>query len=289
MEFFRVKLFTDRQKHEDDKEYCLNKEHPLIGIGWGNENCLDINQYIQNVAPKIMKEDRNFCYPYNCMLNMTKDTYIWTKIDGLNYALGKIESDLFIDKNRPRMGALRVCKWKNIDFDDVPGKITNYFVGGGRTLVEMKINESLKNYCKWLYDDKIGKVKNINLNDLIHYDDLEDLVGLYLQSKGYYIYPSTNKLASKTIEYELVNKTTGKKACVQCKTGNDIVEKEIFEIFRDYEIFISTTSNKSYEKYSQREDKTGVTTIYTNELWDWAFSNKKILPKRIINYINIST
>ena len=287
MTFYRVKLFTDRETHKDDKEYCLNKEHPLIGIGWGDEQCLDINDYMSKIAPENELRDKNFRAPYRCMCNMTNGDYIWTKIDGLNYALGKIQGDLFINTDRPRMGAVRVCEWKNIDFDDVPGKITNYFVGGGRTLVEMNISKSLEEYCKWLYCGKKGIVKDINLNDLIHYDDLEDLLGLYLQSKGYYIYPSTNKLAAKSIEYELIHKDTGKRACVQCKTGDDIVGDEIFDLFKDYEIFISTTLDKSYENYSKREDGKGVTTVYTDILWEWAFSNKNLLPKRIQNYINI--
>ena len=286
MAFYRIKLFTDKEKHKDDKEYCLKEEHPLVGIGWGNENCLDINTYVSKIAPKTADEDRNFRYPYDCISNMSDEDYVWTKIDGLKYALGKIEGDLFIDKERPRMGAVRVCKWKNIDFDDVPGKITNYFVGGGRTLVKMDISKSLEEYCKWLYRGKTGVVDNINLNDLIHYDDLEDLLGLYLQSKGYYIYPSTNKLASKLIEFELIHKDTRERACIQCKTGNDIVGNEIFEKFKDYEIFISTTMDKNYNDKKSEGGK-GVTTVYTNELWDWAYKNFNLLPKRIQKYISI--
>ena len=286
MGFYRVKLFTNREDHIDDKEYCLDSAHPLIGIGWGDESCTDIKQYLK-VVPELESNYKNFCYPYKCLSEMKiDDTYVWTKIDGLTYALGKIKSELFIDKSRPRMGAVRRCEWKKIDFDFVPGKITNYFVGGGRTLVKMDISKSLEEYCKRLYCNAEGSLKDINLNDLIHYDDLEDLLGLYLQSKGYYIYPSTNKQSSKLIEYELINKATGKRACVQCKTGNDVVGDEIFEQFKDYEIFISTTLDIDYND-KKVDDGVAVTTVYTSTLWDWARSNQKLLPKRIQNYINV--
>lgn len=284
MTFYRVKLFTDREIHKDDKEYCLKEN--LVGIGWGNDNCLDIKSYISDIAPENEKKYKNFRSPYKCMCEMNDETYVWTKIDGLTYALGKIKGDFFIDKSRPRMGAVKRCEWKIIDFDSVPGKITNYFVGGGRTLVKMDISKSLEEYCKCLYCKDEGNIESINLNDLIHYDDLEDLLGLYLQSKGYYIYPSTNKLASKLIEFELIHKDTRERACIQCKTGNDIVGNEIFEKFKDYEIFISTTMDKNYNDKKSEGGK-GVTTVYTNELWDWAYKNFNLLPKRIQKYISI--
>ena len=155
MAFYRVKLFTDREIHKDDKEYCLNEEHPLIGIGWGSENCTDINDYLLNKVPELKRECKNFCSPHKCMCDMTEGDYVWTKIDGLTYALGKIKGGFFIDKSRPRMGAVKKCEWKTVDFDSVPGKITNYFVGGGRTLVRMEIAKSLEEYCKCLYSKDI--------------------------------------------------------------------------------------------------------------------------------------
>ena len=289
MAFYRVKLFTKREIHHDDKEYCLAKEHPLVGIGWGDENCLDINEYIKNVVPRIRKDDKTFASLYECMLNMTEDDYVWTKIDGLKYALGRIQSPLFIDKTRPRMGAVRKCDWKIIDFDSVPGKVMNYFVGGGRTLVRMNISKSLQEYCKRLHNPNYVITETLDLNDLIHYYDLEDLLGLFLQSKGYYIYPSTNKLSAKSVEYELINIDTGAKACVQCKTGNDIIDKDddIFkEQFAGYEIFISTTLGKDYNKYDNYGKS--ITTVYTDELWEWAHLNYNLLPTRIKNYIDIT-
>ena len=83
MTFYRVKLFTDKEMHKDDKDYCLNDEHSLVGIGWGNENCTDIDDYLLNIVPKLKETCKNFCSPYECMMEMSDKSFVWTKINGL--------------------------------------------------------------------------------------------------------------------------------------------------------------------------------------------------------------
>lgn len=283
--FYRVKLFTVSQ-HKEDRKYCFDNN--LIGVGYGSDDCSDVDSYINKIEYEIQYKDSSFYSSYKNLYKMKNGDYVWTQIDGLNYALGKIESDFFIDDTHKSMGAVKKCKWKkDISFDEIPGKIINYFVGGGRTLVKMtSLSESIKMYCKFLYKENVS-LENLKFEELIHYDDLEDLVGLYLQEKEkYFILPSTNKKSKKLVEFELVNSINNNKACIQCKTGDEQVFintiEQIKNEFKNYTIYICTTNDKNYN-----DIKEFVKTITIQELYDWAKNHINILPKRIQNYIKL--
>lgn len=55
--------------------------------------------------------------------------------------------------------------------------------------------------------------------DVASPDDLEDVVALYLQDKGYRIFPSTSKTSMANYEYILAAPSGGR-AAVQVKSGN---------------------------------------------------------------------
>ena len=177
------------------------------------------------------------------------------------------------------------CEWKLIEnFDDIPGQIISNFVGRGITLCKMRLNEDLKKYCDWLYHGKLDndKPKMENCFSLFHSDDLEDLVGLYLQKEGYYIIPSTNKKGQKLIEYELIN-DEGEKACVQCKIGNSQVTDEMVKViqenFKGFKIYVSTFAENIITDNS-------IKFISKEILLDFAKKNKNILPQKIKNYLS---
>lgn len=182
------------------------------------------------------------------------------------------------------MGPVRAVEhWKKIEFNDVPGKVISSFVGIGTTLQRIRVDNNFKEYCKWLYEDKTYQLNKsfFDYRALLHSDDLEDLLGLYLQKElKYYIIPSTNKQGTKLIEYELV-RDDGTKACVQCKIGNSKVDDTIFQEFKDYDkIYITTMNDESYDRKGSN-----VQTIRLKTLEEWAMNNKEILPQRIQNYI----
>lgn len=284
---YRLKLFTRKEK--DDliyRKHCIDNK--IMAIGWGDCNCEDgtVDEYVKK-ANDMYNDSSSFKTGLNYILNeIKKDDYVWTQIDGLKYYLGKIsEDEVHLDSIQPGVGLTKKCEWKLIEnFDDIPGQVISNFVGRGITLCKMRFNEDLKQYCDWLYHGKSDsdKPKMKNCFSLFHSDDLEDLVGLYLQKEGYYIIPSTNKKGQKLIEYELIN-DEGEKACVQCKIGNSKVTdekvKEIQEKFKGFKIYVSTFAENIITDNS-------VNFISKEILLDFAKKNKNILSQRIKNYLS---
>lgn len=282
MAIFRIKLFAlseGEHKEENDRKYCIDNN--IFAIGWGNNYVDTFEDYLNTIDWTTISRGQKTSLKN--MLSVKIGDYVWAQKDGRTFLLGKVTGDIFIDVTRKRIGPTRKCQWKYIDFDDVPGKILSCFVGFGTTLQKVNIDNNFQKYCEWLYENKNECIHLDDYKSLLHSDDLEDLLGLYLQKElNYFILPSTNKQSSKLIEYELRN-TCGERACIQCKIGNSTVGKEIFEEFKNHKIFISTCRDDDYNKYGNN-----VRTIKIAELCQWAKNNINILPERIKNYIKIS-
>lgn len=284
MNIYRIKLFTQKSGEHavsNHRKYCIKNN--IFAIGWPITDITEISEYEKNCYTKYGSY-HGFKVSYNNLKQMQLNDLIWAQQDGRTYLLGKIKSDIYIDKNQPDMGPVRAVEhWKKIEFNDVPGKVISSFVGIGTTLQRIRVDNNFKEYCKWLYEDKTYQLNKsfFDYRALLHSDDLEDLLGLYLQKElKYYIIPSTNKQGTKLIEYELV-RDDGTKACVQCKIGNSKVDDTIFQEFKDYDkIYITTMNDESYDRKGSN-----VQTIRLKTLEEWAMNNKEILPQRIQNYI----
>ena len=136
------------------------------------------------------------------------------------------------------------------------------------------------------------------------YEDLEDIVGLYLQKEeGYLIFPSTNKIGTKDYEYMLVQKSEPyKKAIIQCK-NNSCISEDNWKKFEEGEyddkiVYILTIkedphTKEKYTKCSETEifewSYNGRILVFNSEkLKKWAKDNKLILPERIKKYLEMS-
>ena len=291
-DFYRIKLLTKSSGHtEEQREYCFKNN--LFAIGWPiNDSVNSVEEYLEYAKNEYSQDTFNkLYYSYNNLNRMKINDFIWVQKDSRNYYLGQVDSEIsYTDEHIHDIGLTRRCsKWKHIDFDDVPGIVTSYYAGPGKVLEYCKsINESddIKQYCVWLYNDKNYNIAITNGINLLHYEDLEDLMGLFLQfgyeGTKYYIHPSTNKLSTKAIEYELRNES-GEKFGIQCKIGKSKVNEKTLRtlINNGYRIFVCTYGSEEYNNKS-------ITKIPINELWDWAKKHEGLLPKRIKNYINIS-
>lgn len=301
MNIFIVKLFTSNtyESEYNAQDYCFEKNR--VAIGWGlQENMINGKE----TPEELVQMNINYNYKYckeslsrfktalkNIKDKMKKGDFIWTQNnDGRNFRLGKVTDDApFIDKDNLLIGLSRHCEWHTIDYNDVPGEIINSYQRRTITLFMKHNLHDFEEYFNYLYSGDCSLNKRLNYKQLLHYDDLEDLLGIYLQKHKdfqYYLFPSSNKISTKLIEYELRREKNGKieKACVQCKTGDSIVDESFFKLneFKDYRIYISTMKNDNYDKKGKN-----VKTIFTDELWEWAKNNKNLLPGRIQKYIEI--
>lgn len=144
-----------------------------------------------------------------------------------------------------------VEKWYPCENYQVPGKVINNFISG-KTV--NGVSDDLLKYCEFLYKQqeqkeqgiKITKVMSLKsdekfkiLKDLLHPEDTEDLLGIWLQvQRNYIVFPSTNKQSTKDYEYVLKKKNGSKRAIIQCKTGDDCIDLEVFDKYKgEYDIY----------------------------------------------------
>lgn len=310
--FYGINLLTKREHFTNKKnelycqQYCFDNNYISIGYQTGEDYKINTIEDYENLHKN--DTDSSWKHLYNRFCGINKDDFVWVKKDARTYYLGKVaNNNPFIppDKWIQKIGLVKECIWvKDIEFDEVPGCVINQFSGRNRTLWQIrKMSDTVKQYCTLLYETK-SNPKNQNkislngcINELIHYDDLEDLLGIYLQVHGYgnppekyIIHPSTNKLSTKTIEYEL-RSYDGKKAGVQCKTGDDNIDEDLDKILdliknENYTIYVCVMSDKNYRNINDN-----LKQIDFNELIEWVNenNNKLLLPKRIQTYIELTS
>ncbi|WP_147273805.1 hypothetical protein [Vreelandella rituensis] len=213
----------------------------------------------------------------------------WTRDLEGNYYLGVVESDWFYDASEASrqydMVNLRRCRWSpKMSVDQVPGKVVNSFVGRRPTLQSIKepsavaYSFALANQATVLGTDYPVSLTSARLLDLISFDDCEDLVGIYLQSKGYFLVPSSCKKSTVGYEYLLQHRETGKTAVAQVKKGKVDLNQTHFEPARLAvdRVFLFTTEGQYLG-----EPHAGVVCLSPDTLIEFAQAHPDWMPYRI--------
>lgn len=305
---FKINLFSydvndDNHNRDDYKKYCIDSN--ILGWGWQRgDNAKEV--YSLEDYHKNYGKSKSLSVACNQIAPMKEGDYVWTYVDGQWY-LGKVFGNFIF--NAPddylKFGMQRKCKWKPIENKDlIPGNILTYSRKDG-TIRRVENNASFVKYCQYLYGDLAEEPKNLNFWDLIHYEDLEDMVGLYLQKEeNYLVFPSTNKIGTKDYEYKLIKKIEPhKKAIIQCK-NNSCISEENWRNFEEgeykkYQIYILTIKEDTHpkEKYLEYPETEMFKWSFDNErififnkdrLKEWARANFHILPERVKKYMAIS-
>ena len=290
---YRIKLIRwDNDGKEACRAYCL--KHNILACGWpAKTECTSLQEYQAQVKNMFHKKDepKTDDKPYDnqnswttavkAIAEMQPGSLCWTQGKDGKYYLGKIcdNNIYFKEPNYPQIGIYRKCQWQAFELDDVPGKVISCLIGG-KTL--QRIHEpDIARYSENLYNGT--KQSKINFFPLLHWDDLEDLLGLYLQKeKGYFVFPSTNKSGTACYEYMLVNKN-GKKAIIQCKTGHSKIDdpSSLIRDRQNMDIYITTETD---DKITGKN----VHFISKEQLKEFAERNPRILPDRIKKFLEYS-
>lgn len=292
-ELYRIHLFTWKFKkkegdhsREEYRDYCLKNN--WIGFGWsvsGSKNLEDIDaQYQKEKAYRKAKK---------MLINMKEGDLCWTRGNNGRYYLGKIFDNQVICQNiegYPRIGLHRRCVWKEFSIERTPGKAINCLIAGS-TLQHIDSQETL-DYSNFLYDNKHLTISQDNFWTIIHPDDLEDLLGLYLQKKGYVIIPSTNKKGTELFEYLLIQQIPPfKRSVIQCKMGNSTISDHDLEKFKtdyqDYDVYLTVVNDNKVAELRNKVSNQykNIKIISKQELFNFAQTNIQILPKRIQDLI----
>ena len=237
---WRITINPDAEATSDPREFCLKQGY--CGVGWSVETdatSLDWETYYQlGEKQYYYKDDRGWWPAIHALHDrMEIDDLCWTRDHSGTYHLGRItgpwqyvklpgsyENDIY---------NLRTCEWQKIGKeDDVPGAVVRSLMRG-RTIQQVH-DETALVYSQNLFNEIIEKIHyhlvehSSDLFSLLSPDDLEDVVGLYLQARGYLILPSTCKRSTQAYEFVLIHKDTGERATIQVKSGHTGVDLSSF-------------------------------------------------------------
>jgi hypothetical protein len=113
--------------------------------------------------------------------------------------------------------------------DDVPGKVIASFRAGS-TLQQIR-SLTVAEYTRMLWSDLTGipvvlgtRGTTQDLFALLDDEDAENLVFIYLQTKGWVVVPRSRSKDTMGYEYVLIRPRDGRRAVVQVKTGNTALQ-----------------------------------------------------------------
>jgi hypothetical protein len=160
---------------------------------------------------------------------MREGDLIWTRAKG-TYYLARVLGPWRYESRRENQDAdivnVRPVQLLKVGTEaDVPGKVVADF-RAAQTLRRIR-DTTVANFSKHLFNKKTGTrtysidvAPNCDVFSLLSDGDCEDVIYVYLQARGYIVFPSRRRRDLQAYEYVLVHKKTKREAIAQVKTGN---------------------------------------------------------------------
>jgi len=293
---WRLNIKPDASEGVDPRRFCIDRH--ILGVGWGvdSDGEIDWETYYKLAEAAYYNQGSKGWWPaVNAIKNrMRIDDLCWTRDwDGIYY-LGRILSDWMYRGDWEHRAAdivnVRECDWHKVgEVDAVPGKVVNSFIPS-RTVQRVN-DESVGLYSQFLYNyiSQQGYYElptlSADLFSLISAEDCEDLVGIFLQERGYSLIPSSCKTHTPKYEFVLKDRETGKAAVAQVKQRGKISEPlkvaEYSGIPSEVYLFAS------HGDYSGTP-ATNVHCIDPTELKAFALANRHLMSDRLKTWIEMA-
>ena len=265
-------------------QYCLN--NGLLGVGWrvGDEliETKDWDEY-EPLATQIYGESLQ--QPRYIRHNVEPGDLIWTRDPDARYYLARVTSGWeYWTSRQGRERDIDIanvfrCDFREVALDGVPGTVVSRFGFRGHSIEQIH-EPSAKAYSQHLWNRFIGREDyHVDVADfpdifaMLDAEETEDLVFLYLQSRGWYVVPNSRKGNTLRFEFMLAHSQTGDKALTQVKTGD--VRLNI-GAYADHPWHIFLFQSKGY--YDGRSSE-NVTCILRDELVAFLEEHVQLLPR----------
>lgn len=226
-------------------EYCLKNK--LLGVGWRTEserNTKNWDEYF--IEAEKIHDNLNVCKYIKTWVSM--GDLVWTRSHDGQYYIARVlsgweywTSEEAKKKDIDIANVFR-CEIKKVEIDDVPGKVVACF-RGSRSIQEIA-DERAAEYSKYLWNSlakkevyKIETSKYADIFTMFDDEETEDIIFLFMQSKGWYVLPNSRKKDTMSFEYYAVNPKTYEKAVAQVKTGNSIIDLDEYSQL-PYKVFL---------------------------------------------------
>ena len=304
MTIWRLQLKTTPEEgitYRDVLNFCVKND--IIGVGWCEVN-IRVDNYdalknaIENIPDYANKKTGKFTAPIkaiNAVREMRTGDLVWTRLveNGAEYYLCRVGENLWTDSivtaehRKYDIGNYVSAKWVKIGTEDqIPGKVANSFCPSAtvqRVKNVEKISQYIWNTCSKENTYSINPLGWDDFWNLIDSEELECLVLLYLQTKGYYIYSSTLKISTPGYETIMISKDGSHRCLPQVKREESLkVENYIKDVQGGDEVYLFTTS----EYYGSAKHK-NIHCITKNNLKDFILKNKMILPDSVKYWVEM--
>lgn len=300
MTVWRVQLKSDRESgisYRDLLDFC--KTEQIIGVGWcaiteRSDDYTALRDAIYSIE-EYRGGETAALRATNAIRSMRPGDLVWTRLggDASEYYLCQVGTRLWKDRIvtdrhlRYDIGNFVSARWITIGKEEcVPGKVVNSFYSGSSvqrvSQVEL-ISQAIWNLYSGTPEDRyelppLGKSEFWNM---ISSEELECLVLLYLQSRGYYIYSSTLKLSTAKFEAVLTASDGTHLAYPQVKRNVPLLAEDYIDALDNSNdrIFLFTTS----EEYGSIQHPQ-IMCITKKELEEFMNRHEALLPRTILSW-----
>ena len=274
---------------KDSFDYCLKNE--ILGVGWqidSTKKPASWDAYIQE-AEQIYD---NLQVPKYIKKWVSEGDLVWTRDADGTYYLARVKSGGeywigadAIEKDIDLANIFRV-QFIPVSLDAVPGKIVACF-RPSRTIQEVASAPAIE-YTKFLWNKLSGR-KDYEVNreiaaDIFEFlddEETEDVIFLYMQSKGWFIVPNSRKKDTMSYEFYAVNPETGECAVSQVKTGSVSLDQDAYADLRETVFLFQSQENYMGQKHKN------VLCLKRSEILDFMNGSYAWLPLWLQQKMNI--
>ena len=274
-----IKPSGGRAARKTTFQYCL--DNGLLGVGW-RVNTLTNTRNWDDYSKEASHDDKGICKYIHTWVK--EGNLVWTRDPTSQYYLARVKSgweywisQKGIDRNIDIANVFR-CVFKKIDLDVVPGKVIACF-RAPRTIQKID-DKRARAYSQYLWNmlsgEQVYKVEKSEFSDIfmmLDAEETEDLLFLYLQSKGWYVVPNSRRRDMMSFEFIVTNSRNGEKAVTQVKTGEVVLNRDDYSHL-PHKVFLFQ-SNEHYEG----TDSENVICVRREELLKFLEERTALFPR----------
>lgn len=271
--------------------YCLKEQ--VLGLGWQTESQksgVSWKEY-EKEATEIYGSDKLSRVRY-LKNRVEPNNLLWTRDTKGNYYLAKVRSGWEYYTNRAAQDAditnvVRCKMLKVISVDDVPGKVVACFrpsrtIQGIKDSVAQKYSLLLWNRLSGSADYKVDTKEFKNIFTFLDSEQTEDVIFIYLQTKGWLVVPNSRKADTMSYEFYLIHRHDRRRAVVQVKSGGTPLDASEWKDTKEHVILFQ--ANGQY----QTRDVKNVECIEPLVIEKFIYSNLGLMPKSISHWAKVA-
>jgi hypothetical protein len=215
---------------------------------------------------------------------------IWTRSKGMYFLARVCGPWSYRDRSENRdadiVNVRPVEMFRVGDNSDVPGKVVACF--RPNMTFQRMADPTVEQYSMFLFN-RLARRKafltpkgTYDVFSLLDDQDCEDLIWVYLQTKGYIVFPARRRHDTPTYEYVARHRTDRTKALAQVKTGNVRINLDAHWP-KDYAVYLFSPNENYYGTCPPH-----VIPIGRAEILSFMKAHREFLPSAISNWMDIA-